>query len=135
MKNNPKNHDPPLCPSSSPELKNSKVFGIVTGTLEKPKVTYLEKAQPVTDELMALADSVTPTEVFRIAAPCVAKGCKHFDGQDCRLVTRIVENFPISTDDLPQCSIRSDCRWWRQEGKTACMRCPQVITDTYNSSE
>ncbi len=130
-----KNHDPPLCPSSRPELENSKVFGIVTGTLEAPRVNYLSQTQPVTDELMALSDSVTPTEVFRTASPCVAKGCRNFDGKNCRLATRIIENLPPVVEKLPSCSIRSECRWWKQEGKAACMRCPQVVTDTYNPSK
>lgn len=135
MNNIAQNHDPPLCPSSRPELENSKVFGIVLGTVEAPHVNYLNQPQPVTDELVALSDSVTPAEVFRITSPCLAKGCNNFDGQNCRLATRIIENLPAVVEDLPSCSIRSDCRWWKQEGKAACIRCPQVVTDTYNPSK
>ena len=32
---------------------------------------------------------------------------------------------------LPACQLRPDCRWWKQEGKAACMRCPLVMTDCY----
>ena len=124
-----------LCPSSQSEMKDSAVFGIVTGTPNQPEVTYLSESQPVTEELMDLSDSVTPTEVFRIASTCAAKGCQHFDGNNCRLVSRIVENLSEVTEELPPCSIRSNCRWWKQEGKAACMRCPQVVTTNYNSSE
>ncbi|WP_310833560.1 hypothetical protein [Aetokthonos hydrillicola] len=28
---------------------------------------------------------------------------------------------------LPSCSIRRDCRWWNQEGKTACMRILKLL--------
>ena len=129
------NRTTPLCPSARPEWENSTVFGVVTGTVEGPRVTYLNQRQPVTDELMALSGSVTPTEVFRIAAPCAGKGCQHFDGRDCRLAMRIVQQLPTVAQELPPCSIRRDCRWWQQEGKAACMRCPQVITDNYNPSE
>jgi hypothetical protein len=24
--------------------------------------------------------------------------------------------------------VRSTCRWWMQEGRAACTRCPQVVT-------
>jgi uncharacterized paraquat-inducible protein A len=48
---------------------------------------------------------------------------------------RIVEQLPTVTEALPPCAIRRDCRWWQQEGKAACMRCPQVVTDNYNASE
>ena len=125
----------PFCPSARPELPNSTVFGVVNGTAEEPCVAYLEQPQPVTDELIALTGSVTPTEVFRTAAPCATEKCQHFDGKDCRLAMRIVEQLSAVVEELPPCSIRRNCRWWQQEGKAACMRCPQVITDNYNPSE
>ena len=125
----------PFCPSARPELPSSIVFGVVSGTAKEPCVAYLEQPQPVTDELMALAGSVTPTEVFRTAAPCATEKCQHFDGKDCRLATRVVKSLPAVVEELPPCSIRRNCRWWQQEGKAACMRCPQVITDNYNPSK
>jgi hypothetical protein len=124
-----------LCPSARPESLDSFVFGIVGGTVTEPRVSYLKQPQPITDELRAKASPVTPAEIFRTAGPCATKGCQHFDGQDCRLATRIVENLTVVTEELPPCSIRRDCRWWKQEGKAACMRCPQLITDNYNASE
>jgi hypothetical protein len=124
-----------LCPSARPESEGSIVFGIISGTVAEPRVAYLKQPQPVTDELIAKASPITPAEIFRTASPCATKGCQHFDGQDCRLATRIVESFPAVAEELPPCSIRRDCRWWQQEGKAACMRCPQVITDNYNGSE
>ena len=123
-----------LCPSARPEWIGSIVFGVVSGTVEDPRVAYLPKPQPVTDELIAQASPVTPTEVFRTAAACAKSDCQHFDGKDCRLAMRIVEKLPAVVEGLPPCSIRRDCRWWQQEGKAACMRCPQVITDNYNAS-
>ncbi|WP_375511290.1 nitrogen fixation protein [uncultured Nostoc sp.] len=124
-----------LCPSARPESVDSVVFGVVGGTVTEPRVAYLKKPQPITDELIAKASPITPAEIFRTAAPCATKGCQHFDGQDCRLAMRIVEKLPPVAEELPSCSIRRDCRWWQQEGKAACMRCPQVITDNYNASE
>jgi len=41
----------------------------------------------------------------------------------------------LNTFTLPPCRIRQSCRWWLQEGKAACFRCPQVVTDDYNPSE
>ncbi|MDZ8054655.1 MAG: nitrogen fixation protein [Aulosira sp. ZfuVER01] len=124
-----------LCPSARPEPKNSVVFGIISGTIAEPRVAYLKQPQTLTDELIAKASPITPAEIFRTASPCATKGCQHFDGQDCRLATRIVEKLPAIAEELPPCPIRRDCRWWQQEGKAACMRCPQVITDNYNASE
>ncbi|MBG1261942.1 nitrogen fixation protein [Nostoc commune] len=124
-----------LCPSARPEWQDSVVFGVVGGTATQPRVAYLKQPQAFTDELIAKARPVTPTEIFRTAASCATKLCQHFDGKDCRLATRIVQNLPMVVEELPPCSIRRDCRWWQQEGKAACMRCPQVITDNYNPSE
>lgn len=124
-----------LCPSARPDFRDSVVFGVISGTLEEPQVAYLKQPQPITDELIAKVSPVTPAEVFRTASPCATSGCEHFNGKDCRLVMRIVEKMPAVAEELPPCSIRQDCRWWKQEGKSACIRCPQVITDNYNPSE
>ncbi len=106
------------------------VLGVVLGTAENPRLVHLDVLQPVTDELMALSAPVTPTEVFRIAAPCVGSGCKHFDGAECRLVRRLVTALPTVSEAVPPCPLRPACRWWQQEGKAACLRCPQVVTDS-----
>lgn len=124
-----------LCPSAQADMEGSVVFGIVGGTVEEPRLIHLKKPQPVTEELLALAAPVEPTEVFRFAAPCVAKGCQHFDGSKCRLVERTVKLLDEVVESLPPCHLRPNCRWWQQEGKAACLRCPQVVTQTYHPSE
>lgn len=125
----------PLCPSSRPEAEDSTIFGVVNGSVEHPSVTYLKSTIPVTEEVLKLAEPVTPTEVFRIASPCATSGCLHFDGQNCKLAQRVAEQLPTVAETLPPCAIRQNCRWFLQEGKAACFRCPQVITDNYNLSE
>ena len=126
---------PPLCPSAQPTMKESVAFAIVTGSVEQPHLTHFAQPRPVTDELLALSGPVNPTEVFRFAAPCAGNSCQHFDGSNCRLVSRIVEGLSAVTEQLPPCKIRSTCRWWQQEGKAACMRCPQIVTENYAASE
>jgi hypothetical protein len=122
----------PLCPSAQPEMKGAVVFGLVLGTITEPRVAYLAEAQPITKEVLALAGPVKPAEVFRLAAPCAGHGCQHFDGMHCGLATRTAQVLPPVTDALPACVIRPECRWWQQEGKAACMRCPQVVTESYH---
>ena len=119
---------PLLCPSALPEMPQGRVFGVVGGTATEPRLSYLDQTAPVTDEIVAMAGPVKPTEVFRLAAPCVESKCCHFDGQDCKLATRIVQILPAVSEGLPVCAIRKDCRWFQQEGRSACMRCPQVVT-------
>jgi len=96
-------------------------------------VAYLPTPHPVTDELLQLAKPVRPGEVFRIAAPCACSGCGHFapESSTCRLAAKIVQWLPSVVDKLPPCPIRPECRWWRQEGKAACVRCPQVVTENF----
>ena len=72
--------------------------------------------------------------MLRIASSCQEKGCLHFDGFDRRLAAKIVEQLPTVTETLAPCQIRYSCRWWQQEGKSACLRCPQVVTENYYSS-
>jgi hypothetical protein len=126
----------PLCPSARSEQPESQIFGVVGGTVAAPMVNYLKETQGSSEYLAKLdGTKITPEEVFRIAAPCDEKGCQHFDGQDCRLAMRVVEQLPAVIDGLPPCAIRRSCRWWQQEGKDACFRCPQVVTDHHNPSD
>jgi hypothetical protein len=124
----------PICPSAQPDWRGSVLIGVVGGTANEPRVSYLGKSRPVTDELLKLADPVSPTEVFRFAAPCLCKGCVHFETGRCHLVERVVSLLPEVTKELPACEIRPNCRWWLQEGPTACSRCPQVVTNNHNPS-
>jgi hypothetical protein len=124
-----------LCPSGRLEAGDSRVFGILSGSAEQPRVHYLPKTLPLDQELLGQTQAITPTEVFRIASNCDEKQCAHFDGHQCQLVLRVVDQFPEAADTLPACAIRRDCRWWKQSGKAACLRCPQIITDNYHPSD
>jgi hypothetical protein len=125
----------PFCPSAQPCMEGSVVLGVVGGTVEEPQVAYLNKPLPVTEDVLALTGPVTPTEVIRFAAPCAAHACQHFDGAKCRLATRVVNLLPMAVDRLPPCHLRPKCRWWRQEGRAACMRCPIIVTETIGPSD
>jgi hypothetical protein len=132
---NNSNEKSPLCPSAQPEMEDARVLGVVGGTPEVPALAYLNDRLGVTDELLASTAPLKPTRVLRFAARCQGKACCHFDGTNCNLATRIVQILPAVTEALPACLIRPECRWYQQEGKAACMRCPQVVTETYDPSE
>lgn len=118
-----------MCPSAEPDGAGASLFGLVVGTPDKPETAYLDDAQPVTPALLALADPVAPTEMFRFAARCIRNGCAHYDAaQDsCRFGEKVVRLAPVVVHRLPKCAIRASCRWWHQEGSAACQRCPQVV--------
>jgi len=115
-----------LCPSARAEMSDARVFGLVLGTPEMAQTAYLDQVRPATPEMLALSGPVQPNEIFRIAAPCAGHGCRHFDGSDCQLAQRVVQILPAVADNLPPCRIRAECRWWKQEGRAACVRCPQI---------
>ena len=131
----PKSTLPIQCPSAQPGMPGSMVFGVVGGTAEAPRVAWLERPVPVTEELLALAGPVPPAQVMRFAAPCQEKACCHFDGTNCQLATRLVQVLPAVDDSLRACRIRPTCRWFVQEGKAACYRCPQIVTYSLNPTE
>lgn len=116
-------------------MTGSQVFGIVGGTAQEPRVGYLTEPVPVTREVLALAQPARSSEVFRIAAPCAGHGCQHFDGSHCRLVQRIVQAMPVVVEELPPCALRPTCLWFRQEGKAACLRCPQIVSEACEPSD
>jgi hypothetical protein len=127
---------PVLCPSAQPDWDAAQVFGVQTGRqAEGLRVGYLTEAQMVTPEILAAAAPAMPTEVMRFAAPCMGTGCKHFDGANCQLAARVVEMLDPVVSGLPRCAIRPSCRWFRQEGKSACLRCPQIVTDLRDPSD
>lgn len=124
----------PYCPSAQPDIVGSVVFGVMGGTIQEPQLMHIEP-RLLTNEVLALTQPVHPIEVFRFAAPCAGNACQHFDVSNCRLATRIVASLPTVTDNLPSCHLRPTCRWWQQEGKAACLRCPQIVTQTHNPTE
>jgi len=115
------------CPSAMEDNEDALVFGVVGGTAERPQVAYLTAPQPLTQEIRQLCSPATPAEVLRIATPCVRYRCIHFEAENCTLAQRIIRILPPVVDQIPACKLRPDCRWWVQEGKAACLRCPQVV--------
>lgn len=122
------------CPSAQPS-PDALVIGVVTGTAGQRRIGYLTEPQPVTEAILARAAPAAPAQVFRVASPCMGDGCKHFSGSDCMLVKRIVTSYDPVVSGLPPCQIRPTCRWFRQEGRAACLRCPQVVTNSHAETE
>ncbi len=117
------------CPSARPDDDGARIYGVVIGDPARQRVAYLTEARPLTPELLALAGESKPTELFRIAAPCAHGACQHFTGGSCSLAQRVVALAPAVVAGLPACQIRRTCRWFFQEGKAACVRCPQIVTE------
>lgn len=128
--------DPALkCPSAQPGMGDVQVLGVVSRDEAEPRLAYLDQPVAVTDEMLAMAAPAAVSEVFRLSARCEESKCTHFDGTRCQLAVRIATMLPEVVDSLPTCNIRPECRWFRQEGRAACLRCPQVVTGTYEADE
>jgi hypothetical protein len=116
-------------------MEGAEVLGVVRVREGREYVHHVADRIPVTPELLALAAPVSPAEVFRFAAPCAASACSHFDGEHCRLATKIVGAVGDVVEAMPPCRIRPSCRWYQQEGRAACLRCPLIFSETANPSD
>jgi hypothetical protein len=116
-----------LCPSARSDHDESMAFAVVAGTATRPRVRYLREPLPA-ESVRVMTDQVAPEEVFRFAAPCAEERCIHHTGSQCSLGNRIANTLSSSVEILPRCSIRKNCRWWKEQGRDACHRCPSVVT-------
>ena len=116
------------CPSAQPDMAGARIFGVVSGCEEEPRVAYLKPGVRVPRSVLAKLGAIEPTQVFRIAAACEEHRCSHFDGARCQLGQRIAQQLAPVVDALPPCQIRVSCRWFAEQGGEVCLRCPQIIT-------
>lgn len=122
------------CPSAQPDMAGAVAFGLIDHSADSPSTAFLEATVPVTPELLEMAAPLPPAQVFRFSAPCQKQRCSHWEGA-CTLADRIVKLLPTASLALPPCRIRTSCRWFAEQGRAACQRCPQVITETARPSE
>jgi hypothetical protein len=121
-----------FCPSSQPTVEQSLILGsIERNALGEPYVRYLKHPVKVTDgTLAAFTNAATKaTEVFRFTAPCQKIDCRNWNGSACRVGQQVIKILPVVSSQLPECRLRPVCQWFDQEGKAACLRCPQVVTN------
>ncbi len=116
-------------------MADVRVLGVISRDADKPTLAYLDAPVAATAEILELAAPAAVSHVLRLSARCEETKCTHFDGARCQLAVRIASLLPEVVDSLPACTIRPECRWFRQEGRGACLRCPQIITGTYEADE
>lgn len=109
-------------------MDGARIFGVLSGTDEEPRVAYLKPGVRVPASMLAQLGSVDPTQVFRFAAACEENRCSHFDGARCQLGNRVAKQLEAVVDTLPPCQIRVSCRWFAEQGGEVCLRCPQIVT-------
>ncbi len=125
MKTYPPN-DLITCPSA-PCSVGSDLLGIVN---EAGKISFFGKPVPITEDFVATANSGNAPEArFRFSAKCVETKCKQWSGTKCSVGSAVAE-ISVQTPPFsaPNCGIRSQCRWFKQESVKACLSCALIIT-------
>lgn len=117
-----------LCPSAPARVGGSVVIGVRLGVSGGARIVPTDKPIPVTQQIIDFAAPLEPGEVFRFAANCESAVCPHFVDRKCQIAVGAVARLDEVVTELPRCSIRSQCRWFRQEGPPICLRCPQIVT-------
>ena len=121
------------CPSAPCE-SGGTLLGLID---ENGRVGYLTPAITIDQEFVdKVEQGRSPRKRFRFAGPCVEGRCRQWTGSRCGIVDTAIEAVdgldPAAAREegvLPQCAIRSSCRWYAQEGAAACAACSFVITD------
>jgi hypothetical protein len=116
------------CPSAQPDMHEARVFGLMSGTADQPRVAYLKQEAVIPASAVPDTGGLKAIEVFRFAARCEEGRCAQYADGRCSLGQRLVEGLDEVVDSLPSCTIRPTCRWYAEQGRAVCLRCPQVVT-------
>ena len=117
------------CPSA-PCREGALLIGVMT---QRGTLAYVQPPTRVDADFVEKAKALgRPESRFRFSSPCIESGCPQWTGDGCAVVEEVLEaesaNAPSSAA-LPQCAIRSTCRWFFQRGAAACAVCPLVVAD------
>ena len=120
---------PHACPSS-PLNARASLLGLVRSD---GRVTFLGEPLPVNDEFVQISRKGNSVGArFRFTGRCVESGCAQWESGEkrCQVATRAVQRgLPTEAAALPDCGIRSTCRWFSQEGEAVCLVCSDVVYD------
>jgi hypothetical protein len=119
---------PYSCPSAQPDMHDARIFGVLSGTVGAPRVAYLKQEAVIPAGALPETGGLDPVEAFRFAARCEEGRCGQFANGRCSLGQRLADALPPVVDALPSCTIRPTCRWYAEQGREICFRCPQVVT-------
>jgi len=128
------NNENILCPSA--QCKDGSVLlGIVR---KDGHISFVNEKVIIDEEFVKISNlGRRPEKRFRFADHCIKSGCKYWLKDRCMVIDNIIDIFAtdVKSSDLPDCSIRSQCRWFKQHGNKACTVCPEIITDLHPEDE
>lgn len=114
-----------LCPSA-PITPKAKLLGIVN---EKGEVNILSEPLDIDNDFIEIArKGRNPEKRFRFVNRCMKNGCQKWTGNSCSVATNVLDKIEevFWKDNLPECGIRKDCRWFHQEKENACKVCELI---------
>jgi hypothetical protein len=123
-----------LCPSAPP-----REGALLLGRFNAGgRLAFAMTPLPVTNEfLAAAAEGGEVGKRFRFTARCMNDACSRWVDHQC-LVGKAAAAVAGQCEEsavLPACPIRSQCRWFAQEGGVACRACPEVVYDMRSTKE
>jgi len=121
-----------MCPSARCE-SGAVLIGMVR---PDSTVGHIPQRMEVDADFVKTANSDGLAETrFRFASPCVKAGCSQWKNNQCGVVEDAADELAdMQTKTLPKCSIRKDCRWFKQRAAEACRVCSFVVTDDAQAS-
>ena len=124
----PRIDEPLMCPSA-PCKEGAVLLGVVGSD---GRVGYLKQRVHVDSDFVRIArEGRSPEKRFRFSLPCVQSGCGQWKEGRCGVPDKVLPQTraPELHEKLPACTIRPECRWFAQEGASACVGCSEVVTD------
>ncbi|MBK7359176.1 MAG: hypothetical protein IPI45_06280 [Saprospiraceae bacterium] len=117
-----------LCPSSRAQT-GARLLGI---RQEDGSMAILPEPLKIDNSFIDISHQLAPAEQqFRFTNKCVESGCKQWTGARCGVADKLIQACSSIqlANTLPECGIRPQCRWYKQNGDEACKICPLVITE------
>jgi len=115
------------CPSYVAK-PGAKLYGIVNS---EGQIDFLKDAIEVDETFIQKAmEGRAPEKRFRFAGNCAKSGCKQWSAEhaECGLINTVIDVVGKEEQStLPDCAIRSTCRWYHQQKGLACSQCNEVI--------
>lgn len=112
-----------LCPSARPAT-TSRLLGVRRAD---GRVGFVSPPLPITEAFLERAGS-HPDARFRFVAPCVTDRCGQWTGSACGVGSLVAFHGVRHHDpEDPDCDVRPQCRWFAQEGSSACRGCQHVF--------
>ena len=113
-----------LCPAYQC-VSAAQLIGIVNAD---GSVAFLGRPLPLNDQFVQIAAQGRPPELrFRFVHECAEGGCANWSGRRCEVAAQVSNSDRFPSPDLPRCGIRSECRWFSEQGPKACAVCATVV--------